>query len=224
MRLAKPQLDVGFFACDRDAALAFWGGPAGLPFDHTAKLGGGIQQHRFLAHGAVVKINHAREPLPAQPPSGFAELRIARPGLTAPLPLRDPDGTPVVLLPSGMHGVSGIGVVLRVNDPDASERFYRDAMQFPCVGPRAYLCGDSVLQLVPGRVERPANWRAPGFRYLTVQVFDCEAEHRGVLERGGEEGAPPRVLGDVVRFSFVRDPDGNFIELSQKTVFTGAPL
>jgi len=41
------------------------------------------------------------------------------------------------------------------------------------------------------------------------------------LARGGEEGAPPRLLGDTVRMSFVRDPDGNFIELSQRASLVG---
>jgi predicted enzyme related to lactoylglutathione lyase len=54
-----------------------------------------------------------------------------------------------------------------------------------------------------------------------VQVKNCSAEHAGVLSRGGEEGAPPVLLGDTVRMSFVRDPDGNFIELSQRASLVG---
>ena len=30
-----------------------------------------------------------------------------------------------------------------------------------------------------------------------------------------------RLLGDTVRYSFVRDPDGNFIELSQRASLVG---
>jgi hypothetical protein len=33
-----------------------------------------------------------------------------------------------------------------------------------------------------------------------------------VLANGGTEGRPPTVVGDVVRYSFVLDPDATFIE------------
>jgi lactoylglutathione lyase len=65
---------------------------------------------------------------------------------------------------------------------------------------------------------------APGFRYLTVQVWDCVAEHASVLAHGGTEGRPPTVLGDVVRYSFVLDPDGTLIEMSQRASLTSGHL
>ena len=61
----------------------------------------------------------------------------------------------------------------------------------------------------------------PGFRYITVQVFDVDQEHAGILARGGSEGRPPLTLGKVARISFVRDPDGNWIEISQRASLTG---
>lgn len=63
-----------------------------------------------------------------------------------------------------------------------------------------------------------------GYRYLTIQIRDVDAEHRAVLERGGREGRPPVTLGTVARVSFVRDPDGNWIELSQRASLTGLLL
>jgi len=41
------------------------------------------------------------------------------------------------------------------------------------------------------------------------------------VERGGREGRPPITLGKIARVSFVRDPDGNWIELSQRASLTG---
>ena len=64
--------------------------------------------------------------------------------------------------------------------------------------------------------------RARGYRYLTIQVHDCDAMHAAVLAAGGREGSPPRTLGAVARISFVRDPDGNWIELSQRASLVGA--
>jgi len=56
---------------------------------------------------------------------------------------------------------------------------------------------------------------------LTIQIRDVDAEHRRVIERGGRGGRPPITLGTVARVSFVRDPDGNWIELSQRASLTG---
>lgn len=225
MNLAKNHIDVGLFSTRREAQLAFWQGPVGLPYDHVGKLGGGMQQHRHHMNGSILKMNHSRDPLPDVPPSGIVELQIARAGLDAPRHLIDPDGNRVTLVPSGCEGVVGIGVVLRVGNRDATDRFYRHVMQFDSPSRGVYRAGDSLVIVgEEGPVEKSAEWRAPGFRYTTVQIFDAAKEHEGILARGGEEGAPLRVLGDTVRYSFVRDPDGNFIEISQRASLTGGHL
>jgi lactoylglutathione lyase len=41
------------------------------------------------------------------------------------------------------------------------------------------------------------------------------------VARGGTEGRPPLTLGATARISFVRDPDGNWIEISQRASLTG---
>lgn len=225
MNLAKNHIDVGLFSTRREAQLAFWQGPVGLPYDHLGKLGGGMQQHRHHMNGSILKMNHSRDPLPDVPPSGIVELLIARAGLDAPRHLIDPDGNRVTLVPSGCEGVVGIGVVLRVGNRDATDRFYRHVMQFDSPSRGVYRAGDSLVIVgEEGPVEKSAEWRAPGFRYTTVQIFDAAKEHEGILARGGEEGAPLRVLGDTARYSFVRDPDGNFIEISQRASLTGGHL
>jgi lactoylglutathione lyase len=38
---------------------------------------------------------------------------------------------------------------------------------------------------------------------------------------GVAEGAAPVTLGEVARIAFVRDPDGNWIEISQRSSLTG---
>jgi len=65
MNLAKPHLDVGLFSTKRDEQLAFWEQTVGLRYDHMGKLGGGMQQHRHHMNGSILKMNHARDPLPA---------------------------------------------------------------------------------------------------------------------------------------------------------------
>jgi hypothetical protein len=49
----------------------------------------------------------------------------------------------------------------------------------------------------------------------------CGSEHRRFMSMGVWEGAAPVTLGAVARISFIRDPDGNFIEISQRASLTG---
>ena len=226
MKLAKQHLDIGLFSNDRDGQLAFWQQTVGLPYDHMGKAGGGIQQHRHHMNGSILKMNHARDPLPDMPPSGIVGLEIAREGLANPQKLTDPDGNKVTLVPRGSDGIEGIAILLRVNDPAAHDRFWTEAMQFERSGEGRYRCGDSLVVIAErGKVEPSiGQWRGPGYRYMTVQVWDCIAEYQGILARGGASGGEPRVLGDTVRYAFVCDPDGNHIEISQRASLTGGML
>ncbi len=223
MNLAKPHIDIGLFSNKRDEQLAFWGKTVGLVYDHMAKLGGGLQQHRHHMNGSILKMNHAREPLPAAPASGIIGLKIARDDQPMPVALADPDGNMVGLVPGGFEGIVGIAVLLRVNDFAAHDRFWTRAMQFERVAERRYRCGDSLIVLAEqGPVERAADYRAPGYRYTTVQIHDCVREYEGIVERGGESAMAPRLLGDTVRYAFVMDPDGNRIEISQRASLVGS--
>src|SRR6201989_189036 len=112
MNLAKPHLDVGLFSNSRETQLAFWQQTVGLPYDHMGKVGGGVQQHRHHMNGSILKMNHARDPLPDVPPSGIVGLEIAREGLATPRQLADPDGNKVALVPKGANGVEGIAILL----------------------------------------------------------------------------------------------------------------
>ncbi|HSI01332.1 MAG TPA: VOC family protein [Reyranella sp.] len=226
MNLAKQHLDVGLFSNRREPQLAFWQHTVGLPYDHMGKVGGGVQQHRHHMNGSILKMNHARDPLPAIAPSGIVGLLVARAGLATPQPLTDPDGNKVTLVPKGHDWVDGIAVLLRVDDPAAHDRFWTEAMQYERVGEGRYRCGDSLIVIAEqGKVEhRGAQWRGPGYRYTTLQVFDCVAEYEGILARGGASGGDVRVLGKTVRYAFVCDPDGNHIEISQRASLTGGRL
>lgn len=225
MNLAKPRMDLGLFTNRLPEMLAFYQNEVGLPFDHVLPLGEGRQQHRHDMLGSVLKINASREPIAETAPSGYRELLIAREGLLGPKRLADPDGNAVTLVPTGLFGITRIGVKLAVRDLAAHRRFYAVALGLPDVpeeGGASFYCGDSVI-LIEETAGAPADAtiEGTGFRYLTVQVFNTDKEHEDIIARGGREGSAPRTLGKIARISFVRDPDGNWIEISQRASLVG---
>lgn len=225
MDLAKPRIDVGLFTANLEPMLDFWQSEVGLPFDHMLPLGNGLQQHRHDLLGSVLKINHSRNELPIAPPSGYRELLIAREGLLGPRRLTDPDGNRVTLVPPGTHGIERIGIRLGVRDVNAHRRFYAVSLGLPDVpeqGGDSFLCGDSVILFDKADDVQPDPvMEGLGWRYITIQIRNADEEHARILARGGREGRAPATLGKVARISFIRDPDGNWIEMSQRASLTG---
>ncbi len=227
MKLAKPRIDIGFATNHAPAVLRFWQDEIGLPFDHTQPIRRGYKQHRPDLCGSILKINQVYEPLPDNPPSGYLELLIARDDIAAPRSMIDPEGNRVALVPKGLFGIERIGIRLGVRDVEAHRRFYVEALgltQGPSAGgAMTFLAGDTVL-IVEAAADAPdeADFDGKGWRYITFQVFEVDREHAHVLAHGGREARAPVTLGTTARISMVRDPDGNWIELSQRASLTGS--
>ena len=223
MQLAKPALDVGLYTNQREAMLEFWQQRAGVPFDELLPAGRGVHQLRHRIGESILKINHVREPLTASPPAGYRRLSLAREGVREPQELVDPDGNAVRLVPPGWQGIAQLELELAVRDREAARAFYRDALGLEEPSPGRFRCGVSLIALrEDAEAASDPPLRAPGYRYTTVQVFDVVSEHAGILRRGGREGTAPVRLGEVAYISFVRDPDGNWIEISQRKSLTGS--
>ncbi|WP_308818724.1 VOC family protein [Pseudonocardia alni] len=225
MKLAKPHLDIGLFTNDVRAHRGFWADEVGVPFDHELPMGPGWAIHRFDAHGSVVKVNHRVEPLPARDPSGFATLTIAREGIGESRSLTGPGGEGVQLVEPGTDDVTRIGITITSPNPGRLVDFYATALEFDELGPDRLRCGDSILTVVegPGGVDGPDHV-APGYRYLTVQIFDADREMAGVVRRGGRIARDPVDYPGIARYGFVADPDGNWTELSARTQWTGVEV
>lgn len=223
MRLAKPRIDIGLSTNAVEPLLAFWQKEAGARFDHVLPIRRGQDQHRHDVLGSVLKINCHEAPLPANPPSGYRELVIAREGLIGSRSLADPQGNRVSLVPPGHEGVTQIGVRIAVRDLAAHRRFYGEALGLPEERPGAFRAGESLI-LLEESPDAPsdAQMQGPGWRYITFQVFKVDEEHAGVLAKGGREALAPLTLGTTARISMVRDPDGNWIELSQRASIVGS--
>jgi catechol 2,3-dioxygenase-like lactoylglutathione lyase family enzyme len=226
MNLAKDRIDIGLATNNLEPMLRFWQDEAGIPFDHLLKVAPGNDQYRHDMYGSVLKINHRAQPIVDQPPSGYQELLVAKEGLGEPRALTDPDGNKVTLVPMGYHQITGIGIRMGVRDVAAHRRFYVDALglrEVPYPHGAAFWAGETLL-LVHQDPDAPADAQmgGKGWRYITFQVFKVDQEHAHVLTTGGREASPPRTLGTTARISMVRDPDGNWIELSQRASISGS--
>ncbi len=226
MKLAKLQVDIGLSTNHLDPMLAFWQGTVGLKLDHVLPVRRGQKQHRHDAAGSVVKINHHVDPLPDAPPSGYRELVIAQPERAAPLALQDPDGNRVSLVPPDHDGIRQIGIRLSVRDLDTHRRFYAGALgltEESCASGAAFRAGETLILLEQDRgVSIDPGIRGKGWRYITFQLFKVDDAHAAVIASGGREAMAPVTLGTTARISMVLDPDGNWIELSQRASIVGA--
>ena len=226
MKLAKSRVDIGLNTNNLEPMLAFWQNEVGASFDHVLPIQSGLRQHRHDVNGSVLKINHYREPLPRRAASGYHELIVARSGLPTPRSLEDPDGNRVQLVPPGTSGVSQIAMKLRVRDLAPHTRFYVDALgleDVPGASGAAFRAGESLLLCERSEAApSDASFDGQGWRYITFQVFKADEEHAHILAHGGREAMAPRTLGATARISMVRDPDGNWIEISQRASITGS--
>jgi hypothetical protein len=219
--LAKDRIDVGHYTNRWEEAEAFWRDTVGLAYEELLKVGGGVHQHRFGLRGSVCKVNTARADL-ADAPTAFRRLVIADAGLDEPQLLLDPDGTEVELVPEGHEGVTGLGVVWATPDPEELGRLLADGFGATEEGDGRWRLGTSVLRLVHDPDVAPVGGMfARGFRYLTVQVRDVRAAHAHLLAAGWTEGRAPVKLGETAYISFVRDPGGSWVEVSQRASLTG---
>lgn len=234
MKLAKRFVDVGLFTNRLDEMRAFYGERIRLPYEEMLPVGGGVRQYRYGLLGSVLKINHSRDPLPPRMAGGYRMLSISDPRTPMPLPMQDPDGNDLELVPTGQRAVNQIEIHIGVTDEDAFEHFYADALNAEKIGAGRFKLGETIVSFrrdpaamrarkspSASATDVMASMRAVGMRYITVQVRDCDGEHRRFMSMGVWEGAAPVSLGAVARISFIRDPDGNFIEISQRASLTG---
>ena len=223
VELAKQHVDVGLYTSRYDAIADFYGpdGLVGLPYEELLKVGNGVHQHRYGLRGSVLKVNSALAEV-APSPTAYLRLTIADERRRSAAVLHDPDGTEVVLAPPGGSGLIDIAIHWATDDPQRLGDLLRDGFGAEHEGGTDWRLGTTLLRLVhdPG-VAPVTSMFARGFRYLTVQVRDVRAAHAHLLSVGWTEGRAPVKLGETAFISFVRDPGGSWIEVSQRASLTG---
>jgi lactoylglutathione lyase len=215
--LAKEALDVGLFTNDLEAHMAFWGEQLRLPYEGRLKLGGGIHQHRYICGESVIKVNASRNPLPGVRRPGLLGLRLLTPQADSFATLLDPDGTKVDVVPCRSGDAIRMGLSLAVCNVAPIAGFLQGVLGAVRAGATTFRIGSTSIELQ--QTSQPPFWEpleARGLRYLTVQVRDIDGSHRGALAGGALELRPPVTMGERARISFIADPEGNWIELSQR--------
>ena len=228
MRLSRGFFDVGLLTNRGEAMLEFWHGELGFPIERTLQPVTGVTQHKLTLRGAVLKLNCLDEQRPPRGTlSGIRMLLLADPAVTAPEHRRDPDGNLVCLVPPGHAGVTTFGVHLAVSDEAAFHHFYRDVLALAPVGERAYdFAGATISFAWSPEVSPGLGTNGSGFSYLTFQVLDVFESHSLVCGRGATEERPPSSAHTTTdsTISFILDPDGNRIEVSQRPDLVAAAL
>lgn len=219
IELAKPALDVGLqiAAADPEAMLAFHRDRAGLHFDHDLPLGGGRMQSRHAWGDSVIKLNHHRDGAAQGAATGWSNLTLRSPSRSSAEALIDPEGNALRL----EHGPrEAIRIDLRVVDAAASRAFF-EALGLPLEADE-FMVGASALSVVEDPAATAGGLEGTGLRYVTFQVPRADSAHALALSAGAREGMAPRTLGKVARISFVVEPGGNWIELSQRASVVGS--
>lgn len=222
MKLAKDYIDIGVRTNKLDGLLEFWTATVGLPYEERLKLGGGVHQHRLSLNGSVFKLNHTRDPIPDTAPTGYHHLYIAT-DIDEEKCLQDPDGSLVTLVPKGVNDITHIGIAMKVKSLPETRVFFHDVLQADRLSDNRFRLGTTVFMLEKEEPGAPPSggFIGRGFRYITVQVHKVDAEHRGLVERGAIEDSPPENWGSTARVSFIKDPDDNVIEISQRASLVG---
>ena len=194
-------------------------------------VGGGIKQYRYLANGSVIKLMHTTEPLSRRHPGGYETIMIASSTAKIPRFLPDPDHNSVEVIPTGHDDITQLEIRVGVIDPDAFATFYTQALGAIAIGGNRFKIGDTIVAvfhepetkkvaLLPfaNALEVVKGMAGLGIRYITLGVKDCGAAFAALKQAGAAEALAPVNFGTVARIAFVRDPDGNFIELAQRPV------
>jgi lactoylglutathione lyase len=207
-------LDIGLFS-DDPATAAFYEDRIGLPFQETLRHSPTYEERFYAFNGASLKVNYSTEPM-APGGGGYRGVLVARDGIDESVDLVDPDGVRVSLVPPGHRGVTHGGVVLGVPDVAAQADFLSRALggQVEEGGVRL---GNSLVLLEDTDAEaaREPVWRS-GLRYVVLYVDDLANAHDHVVAEGAEHSMEMVRLGDRCAFSWLRDPQGNWIELVQR--------
>ena len=217
MQMAKPYFDLGLQTDQGAAMRQFWHGELGLDAPEVLDVYDGVQQHRYALHGAVLKLNVMANPMAAAPPTGYRKILIADENHKDRDELTDPDGNKVQRLGSDGLGEQDLALVVAVRDLDSFRKFYGERLELTALDDDVFAWGNSQLRLLQDAAAAASvDDHGSGIRYITFQVRELDGLHARLIKAGVTEHMPPKQWNEMSYVSFIRDPDNNLIELSQR--------
>ena len=219
--LAKPVIDIGYFTEDLATTLEFWRLEVGLDYEPPVKFNDGLTQYRHKLGDSVIKINTSKKLLKKNP-GQYAKLLIARDGQMIPKTVFDPDGNEIMFVPPGYNSVTGVGVCIKTSRIELYQKFYQDALECRAISANTFRLGESVifLQRDPD-ASKVGHWVDKGLRYFTIHVRQIDDTYAALMNAGVEQGEAPYSIEKIARISFIRDPDGRWIEVAQRASLAG---
>ena len=222
MKLAKQHIDVGYQTNRIEAMLRFWQQEVGLVFEELLAINATDKQHRHALNGSVFKLNEVAAELTTSDPTGYTGLLIAEESVEEPISLYDPDNNRVTLVPPDFADLTRVGIEIEVSSLEKSGSFYANVLGAQRHSDTCFQLGTTLIYLSENTTLAPTKGlHGSGFRYLTIQVLDVDVEHRKAVKAGANATVEPFNMGKTARISFITDPDGNWIELSQRASLTG---
>tara|TARA_B100000579_G_C22796982_1_gene837661 strand:+ start:783 stop:1466 length:684 start_codon:yes stop_codon:yes gene_type:complete len=219
--LSKNVLDIGLFTANLDDTLAFWNKELGLSSEEPVPYNDGLRQFRLPFRNTIIKVNCSQKNL-TKPPTGYSELYLAVENISSPKTILNPDGELITLVPVGFKGIKETAIKVKVNNLKSHANFYENVMGFNRKNDRTFQIGDCLLFLDEIEEERFAgHWVNLGFRYLTLHVMKIDETFSNMVAAGAEVGEEPYAIGDIAKISFLKDPDGNWIEVAQRASLAG---
>lgn len=223
-QLSKPYIDVGYFSNKGQALNSFYADEVSLPSGPKLALENGYDLYRFDVGGSALKVNDLATPIP-QAIVNYARIAIPTRNIETRREMRDPDGNPVDLVPFGDRGVTQLGISWILPNEDAVHDFAVNTLGAVNIGGLSYQFGNTTI-LFEAHSDAPrANaLEARGLSYVTIHVADLPTAHEHLIRNGCTEAIPPTPFRDITAYSFVRDPLGGWIEVSQRADLTGKPV
>lgn len=221
MSLAKSVIDVGYFTEDLAKTLDFWRIEVGLDYEPPVKFNDGLTQYRHKLGDSIIKINTSKNLLNNNP-GRYAKLVIAREGQTTPETVFDPDGNEIMFVPPGYNSVTGVGICIKTSRIELYKKFYQDDLECAAISDNTFQLGDSIIFLEKDpNASRARHWVDKGLRYFTIHVRQIDNTYAALMDAGVEPGEAPYSIGKIARISFIKDPDGRWVEVAQRVSLAG---
>ena len=221
MSLAKSVIDIGYFTEDLAKSLDFWRTEVGLDYEPPIEFNDGLTQYRHKLGDSIIKINTSKNLLNNNP-GQYAKLLIAREGQTTPETVFDPEGNEIMFVPPGYNSVTGVGICIKTSRVELYKKFYQDDLECATICDNTFQLGNSIIFLDRDpNASRAGHWVDKGLRYFTIHVRQIDNTYAALMDAGVEPGEAPYSIGKIARISFIKDPDGRWVEVAQRASLAG---